>query len=375
MTTLLYQHDIKTIPLEWIGFANQTGYGQSLISNLLSLHRCNKFDIKLKTLHGKPSENSISKTEYDIIYGMYDKKDLKNSIQVYQTIPDMHKRFKYLQRKISFVTFETFDPPDHWIPILNRFDAVFCPSAFNVDIFKKAGVIRPIFNIPHVLNTDIWNDSVKPMNYKDDIFTFLFMGTWRRRKGYDVLLQAWMEEFSPSDNVRLIIKTDKIEQSQNYISSLKKSLGKKEIAPILLERRVFDEYNLAKFMKMADCYISPTLGEGFGLPGLQSMLLKIPIIITDFSGCQEYAKEEYCTLLKPSGYLVHNSIDPIPQFTNKKWPRIRVDSVRNSMRDIIGKYDLAKQKSDKAYCFARDNFNYSVFSNKFNNMIQSVYNF
>jgi glycosyltransferase involved in cell wall biosynthesis len=227
--------------------------------------------------------------------------------------------------------------------------------------------------IPHILKFDVWNDRVKSMGATDE-FVFLFLGTWRKRKGWEALLEAWFSEFGPDEKVRLVIKTDKSDRAAEDISRIKKNLGKKETAPISLERRLLNEEQIASFVKSAHCYVSSTLGEGFGLPALQAIALGVPVIITNFSGCQEYATADNCTLLEPSGFLVHECIDPVPQFAYKKWPRIKVSTIRTAMRGVIQDYQKAQEKADKAYRFVHDNFGYKTFILKFDDMMEKVYN-
>lgn len=369
MATFSFPHKI---PIEYVGFFNQTGYGQSAISNVLSLHNSDKYDVNIKSLHGKIGKESFSPEIREKLLRFSAKTENIRSIQIMHCIPDMFRRVAARNRRIAFVTFETFQPPEHWIEILNEYDGVFCPSHFNKEQFLRAGLKRPMFVIPHVLNMDIWNENVSPLS-REECFSFLFIGTWRRRKGYEILLEAWMREFGPDERVRLVVKTDETDMAIKDVLLFKKNLGKKDIAPIVFERQIFSEAQMASFIKSSHCYISPTLGEGFGLPALQAMALKVPVIITNFSGCQEYAKGDYCHLLEPSGFLVHERIDPIPQFANKKWPRIKVSDVQKAMREVFQKYNQAKEKADKAYKFVQGNFNYGVFVSKFDEMMETIY--
>lgn len=360
------------IPLEWVGFFNQTGYGQSAVSSVLALHRSGRYDIRIRSLSGAPPEIAFSTEDLVLLRAMSLKPENDRSVQVLHSIPEMHRRVRRHARTIGLATFETFQPPDEWGGLLNRCDAVVCPSIFNREQFERTSLRKPIFVIPHVLDFGIWNPQVRPMP-KDERFTFLFVGTWRRRKGWEALAEAWMREFAPNEPVRLLVKTDKVERAKEDILSMKKSLGRKDIAPIVFEKEVFTDRQMASFVKSADCYVSPTMGEGFGLPALQSMALKVPVIITNFSGCQEYAKNNNCTLLEPSGFMVHKCIDPIPQFANRKWPRIKVSTVQEAMRSVFQNYEVALQKADIAYEFVRQNFNYEVFVSKFDEMMEAVY--
>jgi glycosyltransferase involved in cell wall biosynthesis len=364
-----------TRKIEWICFANRSGYAQAAQDYIYALKPLPKYDIRMLILHGTPDQVSVSPKRYAEIIEMSRKdSDLEgDSIQVFHCIPEMQRRIRPLNWRVGFATFETFQPPSIWIPMLNENDVIICPSKFNVKIFEHAGIKKPIFHIPHCIDTSLFNPEVAP-SYKASQFTFLFLGTWRRRKGWPQLIEAWLKEFDIHDNVRLVIKTDRLTQARNDIEQLKNNLdlSKKETAPILIETKVLNELELPRFMKNADCLISPTLGEGFGIPGLQCMALGVPVIITNFSGCQDYANEETATLLEPSGYILYNELDQVSQFANKKWAHITSGMVAKSMRDVLSNYEQARTKAAVAASRIPLEYSYAVIAKKFDNMLETL---
>lgn len=210
--------------------------------------------------------------------------------------------------------------------------------------------------------------------YSYDKFTFLFLGTWKVRKGYQTLIESWFSEFSDKDKVQLVIKTDKPKKAQNYIENVKKEMGiSKGFAPIFIENKIFSDTELPSFIKSFDCLVIPTKGEGFCLPGLQSMALKVPVIITNYSGCLDYANEETAYLLHHRGFILHKNMDNIPQFRNKKWAFLAVKDVQEKMRYVCNNYEDSKVRVNKAYKYVRERFNYEIVKEKFTQMIRELY--
>lgn len=364
---------LNKISLEWIGFFNETGYGQAAFDYVSALLQSNRYDIRLVCLNGSMSKNFLSKESYAKFEPLTKKKPNQRAVQVYHCIPPMQMRLPRTDRSIGFATFETYEPPSQWIELLNRLDAVVCPSDFNYKIFAHAGVKRPLYYLPHCINTEVWNKNVTPLN-SFDRYTFLFSGSWKKRKGWVELIEAYLREFSENEKVQLLIKTDKTDVAIKEIENIKAGLGlKKEYPPIVFERRIFDDFYISSFYKSADCLVMPTLGEGFGLPAMQCMSIKVPVIVTNFSGCQEYASADRCTLIEPSGFMMHSNMDQIVQFTNKKWPRITINSVQEAMRRVFSNKEEAANKADKAYEYVRENFSYSVAASKFDKIMEKVY--
>ena len=364
------------IPIDYVCYLNESGYSQAAQDMVMAIDSLGIFDIRITCIHGNIVKKSFSNKSYDYFSSLCKKEENNKAIQIFHCIPEKQKRFIKKNKSISFATFETYNPPDHWIRHLNSMDAVICPSEFNYKIFAHAGVKKPIFHIPHCINTEKWNTNVKS-NKKDDVFTFLFLGTWRKRKGYEVLLEAWYREFSTKDKVRLVIHTDSGSSKKALLDSIniKRNIGleKKDTSPIFIEDNIIEDEHLPLYMKSFDCVICPSFGEGFGLPGLQSMALGVPLIITDFGGCLDYASEERCTFIKHSGFIIHDCLDNIPQFKNKKWPRITVKEVSNTMRYVLNNYSIVFNKSKEASEYVINNFNYNKIACQFKNLLETVY--
>jgi len=359
--------------LTYACFLNASGYSQAAQNYIFALDKINKFDIKVKIFGDKPLRKAVSDKKYEFFMDKIKKKDDENRILIYHCIPNIQKRIKKQEKSIGLATFETYQPPEKWIDILNKNDAIIAPSKFNYKIFSHMKIKKPIYYIPHCIDFDVYNENVMPL-FEYDKYTFLFMGIWKERKGYKQLIEAWLREFKEEEGVQLLIKTDKVKRAEEYIKKIKKQLGiNKGFAPIIIENKVFDEETLPKFMKSVDCLISPTMGEGFGYPGLQCMALKVPVITTNFSGCQDYADDSTATLLEPNGFVFRNNMDNIPQFRSKKWAFIEINKIRKAMRYVLSHKNEVKKKSEIAYVNVKNKFNYEKISNLFAEMIRDLY--
>jgi glycosyltransferase involved in cell wall biosynthesis len=364
---------MNKIKIEYACFLNSSGYSQAAQNMIFALDQTGMFDIKIRVFGDKPSRPAISDEKYSYFMKMVKKEEDLDRILVYHCIPSIQKRIKRRKKTIGFATFETYQPPEKWIDILNKNDSIITPSQFNYKIFSHMKIQKPLYYIPHCLDMDIYNKDVLSL-YEYDKYTFLFMGRFKETKGYKQLIEAWLKEFDQNDNVQLILKTDRVSKAERYVDDIKKQIGiNKGFAPILFENKVFDEIELPKYLKSVDCLVSPTMGEGFGLPGLQCMALGIPVIITNFSGCQDYANDRTATLLEPNGFVFRNNMDNIPQFRNKKWAFVEVGKIQKAMRYIFNNQKKAEMKSRWAYSEVRNKFNYKMVGNLFINMIREIY--
>jgi len=166
-----------------------------------------------------------------------------------------------------------------WNRLMNRVEKVFAPSEATKNLFKWNDVIRPIEVIPYGTNPEIYKPNSNPTN---PTFTFLSVNSWGNdgnRKGTDLLVKAFDEEFKDED-VKLILKIGtfwegKIDYNQKLFGVLKHTNDK-----IIINDKYVPEKELVKYYQNADCFVSPTRGEAFGLTIINAMACGLPVIVT-----------------------------------------------------------------------------------------------
>lgn len=352
--------------LEYVSFLNLSGYAQAAKHTLNALLDSGSYDIRIVPLDARLKD--VCPADRQKYRQCISKKSDSSRVQILHVIPDMHRRFGRNLMSISVGVYETFKPPAHWVAILNSNDAVIVPSKFNLDIFRQAGVKKPLFYLPHCLDMKKYCPSVLKM-YDYEEFTFLFLGSWRKRKGYEELLEAWGRAFSVYDDVKLIIKTDKPSVAQEYI---RRKFQRQNVAPVVVDLKSYTDDEMPSFIRSADCLISPTRGEGFGYPGLQSMALETPVIISNCSGCTEYANEQTAFLLQPEGVRYEKCLDGIPQFSRKEWIFISPEQIGRVMKKVWLNSVKAVEKSKAARLYVENKFSYNAMVQRFDAMIDEL---
>jgi len=276
----------------------------------------------------------------------------KDTIDIYHCVPHLYHRFKRSRPSIGFATFENIKVPDSWISLLKENNVIVSPSKFNQKSFPTSEYF------PHCLDMSLWNKKIGPI-IKRSSFTFLFLGTWKKRKGYELLLQAFSEEFKHDKRVKLLIKT----------SGKKPSFFGERIEIVT---KNIPENQMPKFIKSADCLVSPTLGEGFGLPGLQAMAVEVPVIISDWSGCQDYANEKTAFLLHPASFKKISRLDDVSQYKDLEWPVFSMEELKEKMRIVVEDKRLRAEKAQKAYDFVHERFSFDVVRKRFEEIVTKL---
>jgi len=108
---------------------------------------------------------------------------------------------------------ETNKIPEIWTENCNTMvDEVWVPTEFHKEIFAKSGVeLKKLVKIPEATDIFLWNPQItEPLtltSLRRNDFNFFSVFKWEHRKGWDILLKSYFEEFSASDNVTLFIHT------------------------------------------------------------------------------------------------------------------------------------------------------------------------
>lgn len=262
---------------------------------------------------------------------------------------------------IARTGFETDRIPGFWVPNLNAFDEVWVFSEFNRRTFSASGVTSPLKVVPGYCG---WvekppEDSGLFFPFQDK-FVFLSVFDWTDRKGYDLLLTAFLEEFSRKDNTVLVIKTsnsgsDPVLEVERFAS------GKPDAADIYVLTEKLPTKDLVQLYRKSDAFVLPSRGEGWGRPIMEAMLLGMPVIATDWGGHTDFMNADNAY---PVGVreLAEIRSHPIPLFNGHRWAEPSIPELRRQMRTVYGDPAAARAKGLRARKTIEERFNHNVLS-------------
>jgi len=353
--------------LDFKFYLNSTGYSIASQESILSVRHIDpEFNIKATFLNVQ-ADAGVSRNRRQIFAAMKATPPASEQVSLYQSIPYLYRRLRHAKKHIGFCVFETINPPKEWIKLMNEMDSILTATMFNKRIFEQAGVTLPITVIPHCFDPKMFNKDVKP-NGRYDKTTFFAMGTWKNRKNWPTLIKAFYDAFEVKDNVCLLIKTDNPSVLEAEVMRIKRAgeWRSKRTAPIYTEKRAHCDFeDIPSIMKKGDIYVSTSLGEGFGISGMNAMALGIPVITPRFGGCLEYALPDLCTYINPKSYKTYRVMDGITQFNNCIWPVLSIGDTRDAMRSVYENFKDAEKKAAAAYKYVHNNFTYDVIGPKF----------
>lgn len=184
--------------------------------------------------------------------------------------------YDWSRMKILFTMMETRRLHKDYVERCNCADEIIVPTRWCKDTFEESGVKKPISVVPLGVDTSIYKPDVEPISFSKPTKDFVFLSVfgWSLRKGYDVLLRAYLEEFTADDPVTLVIssrffgstdesKKQVIRNDIKHVSSMVRNTNKPQV---VLFGDVLSDPMMPRLFAAADCYVLISRGEGFGLP-------------------------------------------------------------------------------------------------------------
>lgn len=287
--------------------------------------------------------------------------------------------------------------PEH-VRRCNQMDAVWVPTDFHMSTFVKSGVdpskvvkvvqaVDVTFFDPakhvalplpigfSVMAPDDSDSTWNTVNSKAKGFVFLSVFKWEQRKGWDVLLRAFLQEFSGADDVALYLLINAYHSDTDFSGKIHRFVKNSSIEePVLgwAEVRVIDEHvpqsALPRLYKAADAFVLPSRGEGWGRPVVEAMAMELPVIVTNWSGPTEYLTEQ-------NGYPL--DVDRLAEVTEGPFKghlcaEPSVEHLRGLMRLVFEDPEEGRRKGRKAREDMAEKFSPEVVARIVTDQIQQV---
>jgi glycosyltransferase involved in cell wall biosynthesis len=268
----------------------------------------------------------------------------RGGIHVSHIFPPSFTRRADADINVGRTMFETDRLPDAWVDACNRMEQIWVPGEFNRETFARAGVERDRLRIvPGAIDVRAYSEEVQPLAIDNARgFNFLSVFDWSLRKGWDVLLRAYVEEFSADEDVALILKThsslgytiEEIGEAIVHYVGTKLGRDMSSTPEIILQDTNLPAHLMPNLYRAADCFVLPTRGEGWGRPFMEAMASGLPTIGTGWSGNTAFMNRD-------NSYLLDFKIVPVPDaacaeaeaFRGHRWAEPNHEHLKSLMRE------------------------------------------
>ena len=190
-------------------------------------------------------------------------------------------------RGFGYTMFETTLPPRIWAETMNKCRRMVVPCEQNKTAFQDIGVTVPIHVAQLGVNPDAWPYIDRSRIHGTLPFTFLMAAGLTYRKNPVGAAEAFVAAFPSDPDVRLVFKT----RDGGAFRHWAQCLPPDDRIQVVSEESTPPQ--MLNWMHVADAFVFPSHGEGFGLTPLQAMSTGLPTIVADNSGMSEYCDNRY----------------------------------------------------------------------------------
>jgi glycosyltransferase involved in cell wall biosynthesis len=325
-------------------FYNGKGYAEG---NRVLLHMLHRSGYKVKALpRDWQRERKLALTNDEFYYVRHlENAVLKgNDIFLNRDVGFRMEARPDFRVNIAHTTFETDRIPSNWVPILNKFNEVWVQCRFNIKTFQDSGVKVPIRFIPYFFDDRryVVEGEKFPLPVSKS-YKFLSVFQLCERKGYDLLIRAYLDEFKPDDDTALVIKVRSPEETPRLLKALEahsKPMSKRPAIHII--DRMLMTPQLLSLYRACDAFVLPTRGEGWGRPLFEAMIMEMPTIGTDWSGQAEYMNRHNSYPIQVEKLVRINNNPDYDMYNGHKWAEPSLEDLRKKMRHVYEHRQEAK---------------------------------
>lgn len=262
------------------------------------------------------------------------------------------------KRLLAYCIFEGGNIPLGWAKCLNDngVDKVLVPSSFTAGCLSRLDDKSKIVLAPHGVDCSVYNPNGQVMNHplKDfKGFTFLFVGGWkdgvRDRKGLDLALRAFTEEFGKDENVCFFAKINQNYGGVENVMANINSLGLKpadERARIYVATNNLSESEMAMLYRMNGTLVNSSKGEAYGFNCFEALACGMPIISSPTGFVPDFVNK-----YRDKGVIVVEKFKSVPAtgedyiYEDATWMEIDIQELREKMRYAFENYKILKEQA------------------------------
>lgn len=367
------------------------------------------------------SYSGYSKMNRNLIFGLSDRnvkikvEDVSDSVDINQ---ETNNQIKFLEKteisplapkiysmtvpmnvthegkKISYTMIESSSLHKDYCEKLNLIDEVWVPSNFAKQLMQNYKIYPPIYVMPLGVDVSRYKPGCGIANFGSAVrkFKFLCLSKYSFRKGFDIAIRAFLEEFSNHDDVSLMLVSSPwnvgaekrdigalINDFQNIKNTIKKT--EEDLPHVALWSKPVAEKDMPKIYNSCDAFVLISRGEGFSLTVVEAASCGLPVIASNVTAHMDFLKQDNSFLVEPEGFAkaeICGQLSEIaklchfyegqmfPVFSNRA-----IEQTKFHMRSIYENYQKAKEKAERLRSLVINNYSWDMSIDKVYNRLRA----
>src|SRR5580692_3685906 len=321
-----------------------------------------QFPIQIAPLSGQqlnphaPSLRTIGRHLRDLLH---DRLELAESVLYQSGAPTSWNLDFYGRCRVGRTAFGTDRIPDGWADRCNSLDELWLPSEFHAETFAASGVERSkIRVVPTAVDSEVFRPgraSAQLRSVPAKSFRFVAIADRWLASGIDILVRAFIQEFSPEEDVALVIHCPLARCGDSFvdfeaevIALIEANLGKnlENVPNIALLMGSLSEEDRGGLFVACHAFVQPARGESTGRHCLEALACQLPIIATDWGPLNDFLTVQNSFTVTTDG-LVPAQPEEDELFAGHRWAEPNVDHLRHQMREVFENSEEAALRAQR----------------------------
>ncbi|MBL4807650.1 MAG: glycosyltransferase [Rhodobacteraceae bacterium] len=278
---------------------------------------------------------------------------------------------------IGYLLWELENLPNAHTLANRMLDDIWVPSKFVQKSYETA-FRRPVtmigkgFDLPDVPAMDLSDYGISPSNI---VFLSCFdMHSSVARKNPLAAVRGFQQAFPRDKNMRFILKTTPPPQShwgdpEGQMAKISQIAAKD--SRIIIDQRMLPFSDLLSLIRAVDCVVSSHRAEGFGYLPAYALKYAKPVIVTDYSGTQDFCNAETAFPVKFRFQPVKPNEIILP-VQKTSWAEIDVTDLSRTMREVADDLTGANLRGADGQALMLDFYSRAALATRYQNRLDSL---
>ncbi len=243
---------------------------------------------------------------------------------------------------------------------LDLVDEIWSSSTFIAEAMQLASA-KPVIVMPMAVHlpTQLVKWTRADFDLPEGAFIFLTVldgNSSLKRKNPLATVRAFAAAFPDKRNVRLVVKAMNVNSSQEDWRRVIDQAGEDDRIIFITETMTKDK--LLGLQSVCDSFVSLHRSEGFGRNIAEAMLLGKPVVVSDYSGNQDFTKEN-------NAFLVSGKTIPLARRDylfgeNQVWFDPDITAAANMLKSCFENEEERKSKALAGQIFVREHYSAEI---------------
>jgi glycosyltransferase involved in cell wall biosynthesis len=301
---------------------------------------------------------------------LHERLDLAESVLFQSGDPARWSLDFYGRCRVGRTAFGADRIPDGWAECCNAVDELWLPSEFHREVFVTSGVERSKTRvIAYAVDSKVFRPFQNTRRDRSDgSFRFLAITDSLFASGIDTLVRAFIEEFSPRDDLSLVIHTAgnhcgsaSIDFEAELLFLIEKKCGRKlqDVPTITLLKGPMSASERSRLYASSDVFVQPGRVGATAYHCLEALACQLPVIVTDWGPLNGLLTERNSFPLQITG-LSFAQPDENELVAGHRWAEPSVDHLRHQMREVFANPAEAVHRAEQGHRDVLNRFEWSV---------------